>query len=302
MQITSSSQTFATLAPQADPQLQPGDQEVTNASPWGEAIQVNISEQARSMSAQSGAGPTVDLPDILVNATRFDGTAWVKLRSFKPWTPETEQQYNQYMSGRLAMAERAFDLVNDALSTSGLDLNNPAQKEVYETVSNTLWLTAYKAMANETAFVNGPGSDDMIARDFITALRNTSIVIKGGNYAVPGEFEQLPAGKGRLDIYAKEVAKIPGNLKLATNSVLFHELGHAVAPGRADATRTWNSFVSAARGTNPGITVAQLETAYATSQARTALEARTSARGWGLSEIAGIPFNPNVDQAGSAPR
>ncbi len=262
-----------------------------------EAVKITLSEEARAAVQVTGSGdaPT-QLPDILVQATQRDGNLWkAKLPRFQPWTQETERQFQSYMSGRLALANQAFELAADALSTQG-----SVSYDDFHKALDILSHTAYKALDNQNKFVDGPGSDDMTARDFLNMLRNTDIVlVGGGSPASAGEFS-IVNSRGRVEIYPGQLTtRYPTTDRdLAFSSVLFHELGHAVAPGRADAETTWDAFVNS----HPGLKGLALENAYAASNERTALEARTSSRGWGLSEIAGYPFDTNIDRAGVAPR
>jgi len=281
----------------SDPPPSTDPHNVTTAETADPAVRITLSPEAVAAMSQSAGDPVTTLPDVLVQATRRDQQTWVNQRSFKPWTPETQRQFDQYVSGTLARANQAFDLVQSAISTEGLDLNNPDHKEVYEKAVDSLMVTAYRALENGDAFVDGPGTQDMKARDFITMLRNTDIVFKGGSHAFAAEFD--PAS-GRLEIYPSELitrtAAFPRDV--AINSVLFHEIGHAVGAGRLDASQTWDNY----RAHNPSLSGLALETAYASSTQRTELEARATARGWGFSEIARLSFNPNIDLAGSAPR
>lgn|GEM_PF-5594186 len=242
----------------------------------------------------------MQLPEILVSATRYDGNAWkAKLPAFKPWTQDTERQYQAYMSGVQAMAERAFSLVESSLKSGGMDLNNPDHMAAYKEVSDALMASAYAAMKNPNAFVDGPGADDFTANDFLTALRNTDIVMTGSSDATPGQFTTNPAtNRGRITLSATAIrTTMPNeNFITAVSTSLFHELGHAMAGGRADLATTWGAF----RTANSTLSEQALRSAFSVSPEGIAYEHRTTTRGWGIAGIANRPFDPGI--TGWAPR
>lgn len=81
------------------------------SDPADPAVRITLSPEAVAAMSQSAGDPVTTLPDVLVQATRRDQQTWINLRSFKPWTPETQRQFDQYVSGTLARANQAFDLV-----------------------------------------------------------------------------------------------------------------------------------------------------------------------------------------------
>ncbi|WP_295168179.1 hypothetical protein [uncultured Brevundimonas sp.] len=267
------------------------------------AVKVTISDDAQQMMAARGANepePPPTLPEILVTATKIDSNAWkAKLPAFKPWTPEIERDYQAYMNRLYVMAMNASDLVNSAFKNDGLDLNDPDQMAGYKEVYDALLKTAYGAMKNPNAFVNGPGSDDLKASDFLQALRTTDIVMMGSATTTAGEYTyNATTQRGRIEISPTAVrAAMPNvNFITAVSTTLFHELGHATTAGRNDLTTTFNAFTNA----NPTLSGAALYSAFVSSQAGLDYEHRTTSRGWGLAEIAGRSFDPTI--TGYTPR
>lgn len=268
-----------------------------------DAVRVTISNEAQQMMAARGANepePPPNLPEVLVNATKIDSNVWkARLPAFKPWTPEIERDYQAYTNRLYVMAMSATNLVDSAFKNDGLDLNDPDQMAAYKEVYDALLKTAYGAMKNPNAFVNGPGSDDLTAADFLQALRTTDVVMMGSGTTTAGEFTYNSTTKrGRIEISPTAVkAAMPNvNFTTAVSTTLFHELGHATTAGRNDLTTTFNAF----RNANPTLSDAVVYSAFATSQAGIDYEHRTTSRGWGLAEIAGRSFDPTI--TGYTPR
>nr|WP_316629689.1 hypothetical protein [uncultured Brevundimonas sp.] len=178
-------------------------------------------------------------------------------------------------------------------------MNDPDQMAAYKEVSDALLKTAYVAMKNPSAFVNGPGTDDLTADDFLRTLRTTDIVLKGSATTTAGEFTyNSTTQRGRIEISPTAVKSAMPNVDFITavSTTLFHELGHATTAGRNDLTATFNAFKAA----NPTMTDAALYSAFATSQVGVDYEHRTTSRGWGLAEIARRPFDATI--TGYTPR
>jgi hypothetical protein len=258
--------------------------------------------------AASGAAqedPATDLPDILVTAVRRDYVAYRQtLRRFGPLNPQEEAQAQIYFNAQAAKAQTAFDMVQNAISIDGLDLNDPAQKAVYDQVTNDLMATAYVALSNPSKTVNGPGAADFPASDFIDALRNSSIIIHGGANPAnfPGTTTYLAGGRNEINLWSGSISSELGYLgtTIAVATALFHEMGHALGASRLDAETSLANYTA---GVAPGsLTSQEIVNAWMATDDRRLVEQRTTARGWGLAEIAGRPFDPNAIQGGSAPR
>lgn len=191
------------------------------------------------------------------------------------------------------MAERAFDLVTSSFKSGGTDLKYLDQKAAYDEVFDALLLTAYAAMKNPGAFVDGPGADDFTANDFLKALGGTDIVMNGSSDTTPGQYTyDAITNRGRITISAAAIkTTMPDdNFITAVSTSLFHELGHATVGGRADLQATFNAFSAA----NPQLSGQPLQNAFTGSPEHIAYEHRTTTRGLGLAGVGQRPFDPAI--------